>query len=349
MLISICIPQYNRCRTLLAVLETIRKQDHPEIEVIISDDASTDDSEKLIPDYIRAHEKTSAARFRYIRNKKNRGYDANLRAALAAGEGEYLFILGNDDALPKDDTVSRLVSVLKDLDHPEVAFSSMELYGEGNQRVRQFRETKVLGSGPEIAAKNFRYFCPVMGIVMKRSVFKKYDTSEYDGSIYVQIYLVVRAVASGARLACISESLVAKDVHVPGEKINTYEEGLALANDRLRPKTGGLDQVGRVTCEALLPSVPISERGKYIFSVYSQLLLRSYPYWLWDYRKKGVYRAAVNLAWGCFPCRLIKVDRVPLFIHVRLFALYFVITAFCLLAPIKFLEAVKQKLLGSHE
>ena len=40
MLISICIPQYNRVKYLLVVLDSIRAQNYSEIEVIISDDCS---------------------------------------------------------------------------------------------------------------------------------------------------------------------------------------------------------------------------------------------------------------------------------------------------------------------
>ena len=87
MLISICIPHYNRAEYLVKVLDSIRAQSNKDIEVIISDDCSKDNSEKVIPDYIRNVESDGEKiKFKYIRQPKNLGYDGNLRASL---EGRY--------------------------------------------------------------------------------------------------------------------------------------------------------------------------------------------------------------------------------------------------------------------
>ena len=45
MLISICIPHYNRAEYLIKVLDTIKDQTYKNIEVVISDDCSKDDSQ----------------------------------------------------------------------------------------------------------------------------------------------------------------------------------------------------------------------------------------------------------------------------------------------------------------
>ena len=44
MKISICIPQYNRINYLLKSLSIIERQLYPDIEIVISDDCSTDDT-----------------------------------------------------------------------------------------------------------------------------------------------------------------------------------------------------------------------------------------------------------------------------------------------------------------
>ncbi len=108
MLLSICIPHYNRWRHLLVVLESIRRQDYPHLEVIVSDDCSTDESEQKIQGYLERVRSDSPIAFTYIRQPSNLGYDANLRASMEAASGDYLFILGNDDALPGPDVMSRL-------------------------------------------------------------------------------------------------------------------------------------------------------------------------------------------------------------------------------------------------
>ncbi|HUS10199.1 MAG TPA: glycosyltransferase family 2 protein [Pyrinomonadaceae bacterium] len=340
MLISVCIPQYNRSRYLLVVLESVRLQDHPEVEVIISDDSSSDDTSEIIPHFITSVEGKTHIRFKYIRQPKNLGYDGNLRAALAAAHGEYLFVLGNDDALPEKDTLSKLAAILTRLNYPDIAFTNYHLAGKPNDVQRRARSTTVIGSGPDVAVKNFRAFSFVGGLVIKRTAFNEHNTDQYDGSVYVQIYLAARTIAAGGTVAAISESLVAKDVRFPGEEIDSYLDTLVRNNRRLHRELGGLDQVGRVGCEAILPYVPLVSRQRYILKIYAQLLLLTYPYWLLNYRENGVYRAAVNLALGCFPPNLIRTSNVSLLVYLCLIVLYVGSTAVGLLVPVKLLRRV---------
>ncbi len=337
MLISICIHHYNRSRYLLSVLESIRTQDYPEVEVIVSDDCSTDDSGEAIPAYLAEVQDSTQVRFKYIRQPKNLGYDGNLRAALGAGEGEYLFVLGNDDALPAKDTVSRLAGVLTQLNRPDVAFTNFHLCESPHEVQRRAKTTAVLGSGPEVALKTFRCFSFVGGLVMKREIFAKHNVSKYDGSVYVQIYLAARTIASGGTVASIAESLVAKDVTFPGEEVNSYLDTLKQNNRTLHAELGGLDQVGVVGCDAILPYAGENSRQSYIFKIYAQLLTFTYPYWLFTYRRHGVYRAAANLALGCFPTSLVKTPGVSFLVYLPLMLLWSGTTAAGLLLPIRVL------------
>jgi glycosyltransferase involved in cell wall biosynthesis len=337
-LISVCIPQYNRSRYLLAVLESIRVQDYPEVEVVVSDDCSTDDSLEAIPKYIAEVENTTHVRFNYIRQPKNLGYDGNLRAALNAGQGEYLFVLGNDDALPEKNTLSRLAGILEQLKYPEVAFANFHLWDRPAEVQRRARTTAILGSGPEVALKTFRSFSFVGGLVFQRKAFQEHNTDRYDGSVYVQIYLAARTIASGGRVAAISESLVEKDVTFPDEQVNSYLDTLAKNNRSFHRELGGLDQVGRVGCDAIAPCVPSRLRQRYVRKVYAQLLLFTYPFWLLNYRQQGVYRAAVNLALGCFPPNLTRYTKVSLHVQLYLIVLFLASSAVGLIVPLKLLE-----------
>jgi glycosyltransferase involved in cell wall biosynthesis len=338
MLISVCIPQYNRSKYLLAVLESIRVQDYPEVEVVISDDCSTDDSLTAIPKYIAEVQPTTHVRFNYIRQSKNLGYDGNLRAALAAGTGEYLFVVGNDDALAEAHTLSNLAAILRQLNYPDVSFTNFHLSGKPGEIHRRARTTAVIGSGPDVALKSFRSFSFVGGLVMKRSAFAEHNTDKHDGTVYVQIYLAARTAAAGGRLASIAESMVAKDVSFPGEEVNSYLDTLAESNRSLHREFGGLDKVAWVACEAILPYVPAASRQRYIAKIYAQLLLLTYPFWLMNYRQNGVYRAAVNLALGCYPPNLVKVADVSLFVRLYLIILFAGATMIGLIVPVGLLR-----------
>jgi glycosyltransferase involved in cell wall biosynthesis len=337
MLISVCIPHYNRSRYLLAVLESIRVQDHPNVEVIISDDCSSDDSYEVIPKYIAAVEGSTHVRFDYFRQPKNLGYDGNLRAALGAGQGEYLFVLGNDDALPERDTLSKLAGILAQLNYPDISFTNFHPCGKPDEVQRRAKSTAVIGSGPEIALETFRSFSFVGGLVMRRAAFKKHNTGKHDGSVYVQIYLAARTIASGGVLGTISESMVAKDVNFPGEEVNSYLDTLTQKNRGFHAELGGLDQVGLVGCDAILPYIPSKSRQRYILRIYAQLLFFTYSYWLFTYRKHNVYRAAVNLALGCFPTNLIRVSGVSFYVYLLLMSIWVGSTLAGLLVPLSIL------------
>jgi glycosyltransferase involved in cell wall biosynthesis len=340
MLISVCIPQYNRSKYLLAVLESIRIQDHPEVEVIISDDCSNDDSLTVIPKYIAEVGATTPVRFRYLRQPKNLGYDGNLRAALDAGKGEYLFVLGNDDALAEKTTLSKLAAILGQLNYPDVAFTNFHLFGKPGSVQRRAKATAILGSGPDVALQTFRSFSFVGGVVMKRAVFKQHNTGKYDGSVYVQIYLAGRITAAGGTVASIADSMVAKDVTFPGEEVNSYLDTLAENNRTFHRELGGLDQVGLVGCDAILPYVPAAARQRYILKLYAQILLWTYPFWLMTYRRNGVYRAAVNLALGCFPPNLIRIPGVSVVVRLSLIMLFAGSTTVGLLVPVGLLGKI---------
>jgi abequosyltransferase len=79
-LLSICIPTYNRARCLAALLDSIHAQKTDEVEIIVSDKASTDDTRAIVkkyPDII------------YGRSVKNLGFDANVLRAVSLASGKY--------------------------------------------------------------------------------------------------------------------------------------------------------------------------------------------------------------------------------------------------------------------
>ncbi|MCE9584818.1 MAG: glycosyltransferase [Planctomycetes bacterium] len=338
MLISICIPQYNRSEYLCRVLESIRDQDHRDIEIVVSDDRSKDNTAQVIPPLLDEIKAKTGIRTRYIQQEKNLGYDGNVRAALSGASGDYLFLLGNDDALAGPQSLSRLAALIAKLNEPDVLFCNPCDFSDRGQVHRRAKRTALLGKGPEVAMRVFRCFSFFSGIILKRTAFAPQDTSRYDGSIYIQIYLATRIIAAGGMLASIDEALVAKDVTIGERPADTYRDTLARDNATATIKTGGLDCVGWVATEAVSPYVPERRRQAVVRRIFGQILLWTYPYWLLDYRSLGVRQAAKNLSRGCRPANLLK--RVPTSFPTRLWLrlIYAVSTTGGLLAPIRLLR-----------
>jgi glycosyltransferase involved in cell wall biosynthesis len=96
--LSICIPTFNRAGVLKEALESILLEvnGNESVEILVSDNASTDETPTLVQRY--------TARYpiiRYARNPKNEGFDGNIVACIERSEGEYLSFFSDDDlALP---------------------------------------------------------------------------------------------------------------------------------------------------------------------------------------------------------------------------------------------------------
>ncbi|WP_156679078.1 glycosyltransferase family 2 protein [Sphingomonas profundi] len=92
--LSICIPTYNRSRCLAELLDSIIAQDLPEIEVVVSDDASPDDTVAVAERY-----RGRIARLTFLSQPVNIGLDRNFLAVVEAATGDYIWLMGDDDRL----------------------------------------------------------------------------------------------------------------------------------------------------------------------------------------------------------------------------------------------------------
>ena len=94
--VSIITSNYNKGKYILRFLRSIQNQNFYEIEIIIIDDSSTDDSFKLIEYYQKEDE-----RIILIKNKKNKGTFICRNYGVLLSKGEYLILPDIDDILSK--------------------------------------------------------------------------------------------------------------------------------------------------------------------------------------------------------------------------------------------------------
>jgi len=90
--VSLGLPVYNGSEYVGAALESLLRQTYSDYEIVISDNASTDDTEKLCRDYERRD-----PRIRYSRNDRNRGVAYNFRKVFELSSGEYFKWVVHDD------------------------------------------------------------------------------------------------------------------------------------------------------------------------------------------------------------------------------------------------------------
>ncbi|NNG00365.1 MAG: glycosyltransferase family 2 protein [Desulfobacteraceae bacterium] len=95
-LVTIGIPTYNRAEATLPItLESALDQDYPNIEIVVSDNCSSDNTEQVISGY-------KDTRINYIRQNVNIGPTNNYKACLDNCRGDYFLLLHDDDLIDRD-------------------------------------------------------------------------------------------------------------------------------------------------------------------------------------------------------------------------------------------------------
>ncbi len=107
---SILIPTYNGGDILGDTLRSIFSQSFGNYEIIINDDCSKDNTEKVIKSF-------NDPRIKFFQNDKNLGYPGNLEEARKKATGDIIYLMGQDDILAKDALLNTYI-ILKN--NPEV-------------------------------------------------------------------------------------------------------------------------------------------------------------------------------------------------------------------------------------
>lgn len=126
-LVSVCIPTYNRARKLQRAVDALLASSYKNLEIIISDNASSDDTENICVALAQ-----SDFRVKYFRHSENQGPTANFEFARSQATGKYFLWHGDDDYL--DPTyISTCVAELEN-DPSLVLASGVAAYhrGDGN-------------------------------------------------------------------------------------------------------------------------------------------------------------------------------------------------------------------------
>ena len=115
--VTIAIPTYNRSELLKASLEGVLAQEYADFQVIVLDNASTDDTEAVVRSF-------ADSRITYARSETNIGAFRNWNRAIEINSSPYLSILSDDDVLLPGFIRE---SVLALDNHPHAAFSAAQV------------------------------------------------------------------------------------------------------------------------------------------------------------------------------------------------------------------------------
>lgn len=214
--ISFCIPTYNRCELLSELISSIISQaeDRDDIEICISDNASTDHTNEMISSW---REKTHIPII-YKKNSENIGPDKNYLASVALASGEYCWLFGSDDVL-SDNSLEKMDEYLKtnceiylcdrnecDLAMRKVAYRPWMTTGDVMYSTENHQELiRYFSCSNSIGA----VFSFLSSIIVKRSSWENVSFDEsFIGSAYSHVFYLLDIVKHGAKIQYINKPLV---------------------------------------------------------------------------------------------------------------------------------------------
>jgi glycosyltransferase involved in cell wall biosynthesis len=166
------LPVHNSARFLEATLDSVVAQDHPRLEIVISDDASTDATPELVRALAARDE-----RVRLQRHEERVGWIANYNSLLPHATGDYFLWVPHDD-LYAPEYVSALVARLEARPEAVLAYSTTRGLDEHGRVTREWRGHAALHAAASPLARGIRYlwwderekFIPFRGVVRCRAL-----------------------------------------------------------------------------------------------------------------------------------------------------------------------------------
>ena len=161
-LVSVVITSYNRANLIEGAIQSALAQDYPNLEIIISDNCSTDNTEEVIEKYL------SNPKIRYYKNEQNIGMIPNFKLATEQrSKGDYITYVSSDDYLINTSFISQAVDIINAYKNVLIVFGKNQtfieqkndliddnthhLYNEefmhGKDVFLRFAKTKALGWG----------------------------------------------------------------------------------------------------------------------------------------------------------------------------------------------------------
>jgi glycosyltransferase involved in cell wall biosynthesis len=129
-LISICIPTYNQTYYLTKTLNSVISQKNVRIELIITDDSTSDEVEILVCQFIHDYPEVAIL---YVRNEISLGSPQNWNYAISLAQGEYIKILHHDEYFISHLSLKKLFDQAK-LNIDNVVFSASKSINKGIER-----------------------------------------------------------------------------------------------------------------------------------------------------------------------------------------------------------------------
>ncbi|UOQ76171.1 glycosyltransferase [Hymenobacter sp. 5516J-16] len=169
-LVTVGVASYNNAAYLRETLESIRQQTYPNVEVLIVDDASTDESVAVARAWLAEHPQV---RGRVIEHPVNRGICPACNTLVTQAQGEFICLIGSDDVYLPDKLAVQVPLLLNAPPEVGVIFGPVELMGPTGEPLPAPAEWDTYAEGDIFLPLLKQNFIPAMGTLIRRSCYDK--------------------------------------------------------------------------------------------------------------------------------------------------------------------------------
>jgi len=234
-LVTAAIPTYNRAPFLRGALESVFAQTFRDLEVLVVDDGSTDETPAVLTSY--------RDRIRVV-HQENRGRSAARNRAVREARGRYLSFLDSDDRWPPE-KLERQVPVLEADPSVAMVHGHVDVIdGEGRPLAEETRRHRALFSAAHrkgVTYAGYAFDCRCFSSAMTARVEALEHVGLYDPSLLLDDYDVYLRLALEYKIVFLEGPPVALYRHHRGQmatydltmgQIQTAKKHLALLEER---------------------------------------------------------------------------------------------------------------------
>lgn len=206
-LCSVVMPAYNSEKYIAEAIESVIKQTYKNWELIVVNDASTDDTEKIIKSYQERDK-----RIKLISLSENQGVASARNTAIQNAKGRYIAFLDADDYWEKE-KLQKQIQILNN-SNVDISYTAYLMMDEIGQTIKK-RSVKEILKINDLLKENSIIFSSV--VCKKESIKNKRFKSEWYHEDYVFLLDLVKA---GKIFKGIDEILMQYRVHRNGRSFN---------------------------------------------------------------------------------------------------------------------------------
>lgn len=215
-LLTIAIPTYNRAQLLIESLDSLVNQVEAGVEILVNDNASTDNTRDVVHRYQAMY-----PFIRYSRNDQNLGADGNFLVCLQTGRGDFIQLLSDDDVLIPG-AIHKILQTIKS--HNELSIIRTNCCAFQNQLDLDNLAKPAYPISSNIIFNNKNEFLGYVGfasIFMSPTIYNKKifnqisNPSRFIGTHLLQTHLLFECLAVNNNAVIIADVCVAARVGMP--------------------------------------------------------------------------------------------------------------------------------------